>query len=83
VVVVVLGLREPVHIVWIDQVRHRPTIQVILCHAGVDEGLHTLGETGGVSNIERNEAVFFGGPGIVDLILKCCSKTVPDSLRAA
>ncbi len=43
-------------------------MQVILCHAGVDEGLHPLGQTGGVSDVERNEAVFFGGPGIVDLI---------------
>src|ERR1043166_1023766 len=34
----------------------------------MDEVAHALGQTGGVRNVESDEAVFFGGPRIIDLV---------------
>src|SRR5215471_20603996 len=83
---VLLRLWEPAHIIRIDQVGHSPTLQIILCHAGMDEVFHALSQPGGVCDVERNEAVFFGGPGIVDLVefvpgAEFCADGVPQQLH--
>jgi hypothetical protein len=50
-------------------------VEIILCHADMDELFHPCSQTGGMRHVERREAVFFGGAGVVDLIeLVACAK---------